>query len=1064
MHEASQRQMEEPRILSSELASGEEDQAIHAEAKGAGEISVDPVDVLQLAEELHDQQRSHRRSVSAGVLPNLEWDLLTGFKDVGLEREYRHFTLPAQYTTMAMSGVGAGSTALILLTTEPYDSPAFPLWRLFHLFLMIGAVIVFLTDLILKVLTRQGRITPLQYSWWHAWLRSALVWMGIVSNLNSTVEHWLCVEAPDPQLRKRCFSTIESGNVSYVFFCAVLHLPFLNYIFMLVLAPLGETVIGQIPLLRGGQPPEERWTRPAVVTGLACMTFPVLLWTEVESRNRFINLKHLESKKAFNLMRKQQLAVGLRSLCDPSHLPLLLAGQNIQHESSDAGVLISLVNGFAYWRQQQLPVSALKLIGLTWDLVESKRADLEKSASVRIERLWSKGDSMALAVGISKPATEEQLKALLRFATWQHFLTSIIAKRRVGPPFAFRFGLGRGACYAVIIPGSTITRLFFGPAVEKAKTLLSEVSPGVVSRASLFPPAQAPSSDDSPLAELVAPLPANSSSKVSNPGSLFSAPSLGNVVSSPRNEAHFDTPPNSELTEVDSNRTRNSSQTTTVASASNSRWLTYILRQVLCGTISPEMDAFLNHTALQRVHLVSASKLLISVTLAAMTLAEGSWTVASTSLLLLVACLTQLTPHVILSCFPHRARLGVPLVANLSTAMICFAVFLANESVVNRNPDWLSIIFALTALVVSDGIAPPSAIAVTVGWYILYVFLTALLPIGAGRHELKDLLWFVVVGFAFTVLTLDRLVKSRRSFSEMEQLRQVAQKASAVTESHGDLLKMLIPPHIVPMVQQLRASPEAVVFVKPAHDVAMLFVTISPALNILAGEVKNHYLSVFDVVNSATKQFPDLSIIFTDGDTLSIGGPLKPPQVALEELPAGSQCANMPLQVKYEKAATVVTAALIELLGRLVRIESAHRLTGVLHRGEALSMVYGEAHPTFALHTAAVEVAELTLGALVSGQLCATPEFITPLCPRAVGHGLSLGQGPELEYDPDDLRKAEDLFRQGGGLKFHPQPVSYACRGVGLRRIFFLREELENSHWLAKGAHRMECPAAAALS
>jgi hypothetical protein len=559
---------------------------------------------------------------------------------------------------MALSGVGAGSTALILMTTEPYDSPAFQLWKGFHFCLMIGAVIIFLTDLILKIVTRKGRLAPLDYIWWHAWLRAALVWMGILSNWSSTLEYWLCVNAPDRHLRQRCFSSVASGNISYIFFCAVLQLPFLNYVFMLMLAPLGETIIGQIPTLRLGQPAEDRWTRPAIVAGLACVTFPVLLWTERESRNRFINLKHLESKRAFHLMRKQQIAAALRGLCDPAHLSLLLAGQKVQHESTDAGVLISQVNDFTHWRQQQLPLTALKLLGLIWDLVESKRADLEKSTSVRMERLWSKGDSLALAVGISKPATEEQLKSLLRFATWQHFLSSIIAKRRVAPSFAFRFGLGRGACYALILPGATITRL-----------------------------------------------------------------------------------PIADLAEVESDRTHNSSHTITTASSSktsNGHWLTYMIQEVLCGTISPEMDAFLNQTALQRVHLVSANKLSIAVTLAAVTLVDGSWTPASTVLFFFIACLSQLTPRLIVSCFPHRARVGVPIVANLTMGMACCAIFLANESIVNRNPDWLAVICPMTTLVATDGIAPINAVAVSIFWFLLYVILTVTLPLGIGRHELKD--------------------------------------------------------------------------------------------------------------------------------------------------------------------------------------------------------------------------------------------------------------------------------------------------------------------------------------
>jgi hypothetical protein len=249
------------------------------------------------------------------------------------------------------------------------------------------------------------------------------------------------------------------------------------------------------------------------------------------------------------------------------------------------------------------------------------------------------------------------------------------------------------------------------------------------------------------------------------------------------------------------------------------------------------------------------------------------------------------------------------------------------------------------------------------------------------------------------------------------------------------------------MVQQLRSNPEAVVFVKPAHDVALLFLTMHPPLSTSTPlETKKHYLQTFDAVNLATKQSPELSIIFTDGDTLSIGGRLKPPEVEEEDLPAESQYANVPLQqLKYETAATNATDALVALLGRLSRMESEHRLAAVLHRGEALSMVYGETHPTFALHADAVEVAELTCGALVAGQLCATPDFIAPLCRRVIGHGLGSGQGqgPEVEYEAEDFTKVVELFRQAG-LSFRHQPVSYACRGVGLRRIYFLLEETDH--------------------
>lgn len=135
----------------------------------------------------------------------------------------------------------------------------------------------------------------------------------------------------------------------------------------------------------------------------------------------------------------------------------------------------------------------------------------------------------------------------------------------------------------------------------------------------------------------------------------------------------------------------------------------------------------------------------------------------------------------------------------------------------------------------------------------------------------------------------------------------------------------------------------------------------------------------------------------------------------------------------YEKAATITAPGLIQLLGRLTRNEG--RLTAVLHRGDALAMVYGTAQPSFALHAGAIEAADLTLNALVPGQMCATHGFIAPLCPGSVGLGTGLGL--ELEYDRNDLVTVTNMFQEAG-LAFHPQAASCACRGIGIRKVFFL--------------------------
>jgi hypothetical protein len=358
-------------------------------------------------------------------------------------------------------------------------------------------------------------------------------------------------------------------------------------------------------------------------------------------------------------------------------------------------------------------------------------------------------------------------------------------------------------------------------------------------------------------------------------------------------------------------------------------------------------------------------------------------------------------------------------------------------------------------VLLSDGVRPALTVVIAAIWGLIGFLFETNYPVGRERRRIQHIFWSLLAAVAMVVLAIDRIIKNRRSFDDFEALAVATARSTKSKEAHEKVLKMLLPPHVVPLYQQLRDDKASAAVTQRAEDVSLLTLRLNPSSRGEVGQFDlitrllpsdctgaggatptRFYLNVMGRVNEIMKRSPEVSVIFTDGDTLMLGGPLQPPEVELEELPAVSRFANAPLnQLMNEKVATDVSLALLTLLSEISQLAP---VTALLHRGDALTMIYGAARPMFALQSGVAEKSEWILQALFPQQLCVTEAFLRPFFEN---------YSKLFSIDGDDetlvARISRDVFERAAPMLRIGTPFRCRGKGFGVAKLYPLQRRIE---------------------
>jgi hypothetical protein len=834
-----------------------------------------------------------------------------------------------------------------------------------------------------------GEIPLSLFNRWNYRLQVLFQFMFTLAGINFAVESRDCaVDGHDANYIATCFRSYNYNILIPLMIQIFVPTGFDVQVPRLALLPFAEFLLSVLPSAPRGQPAAQMVSRPFFAFAI-CASFGSFYYVhEKEDRERFLFAKRLQELTFAATARKEQIAGVLDSLTTGEQLNLLLSGDVISDVSTQATILISMVDSFQIWRQKWLPRHAVSVLGNLFEALEQKRIAL------KVERIAYRGDQLITAVGLKTMsvgnAAQMNTSGILMFATMQRFLCKRLAmasssQKQRAP--VLRWGIGHGECRGFLVPGSVVYYMVMGPAMVEAKENLKHSPSGVLevqSRVVEMSSANVivgPSSRGKGIFACIGVAPRTVADHLTVTDLSVEATSIATTQTQ-----------ESGLVNIQPSSVRRGSvlqggAQEEPAQAMQSLELSAIVKKVriqeaaksqgstLIPRLGPEPTVFLElfrpaqpegfghfQEELAVTHQrfsVAVWFTMICIYLSVFLLEDdldllyGLIFVAAFLLLFFGAALPL--PSV---------RWGVFVVSLLELGLLTsFFIIRQNTILTVFVVPRLNILFLTFLVAGTQGVHPLLTAAIIVCHGVMMVLLIFFHP---GLALFRDR-WGVVMilaTFAVNVVTLvNRARHSRRVFDTLSARKELQRAAVSEKDTHEKVLRMLLPHYVVPLVAKRQEEGKNVdVVMDHLPDVAVLFLSFN------AFETWQDMLQVAQLLDGFTQSgSPVLHLIHADGDHFRVGGPLRRDLSDFGRQAAVSLVAGKPLGNLFaaELAADVASLELARLVGNLLTAQV--KCVSVLHRGDGLAAVFGYRRPSFALLGPVAEAAQCIVDAVSGG-------------------------------------------------------------------------------------------------
>jgi hypothetical protein len=293
------------------------------------------------------------------------------------------------------------------------------------------------------------------------------------------------------------------------------------------------------------------------------------------------------------------------------------------------------------------------------------------------------------------------------------------------------------------------------------------------------------------------------------------------------------------------------------------------------------------------------------------------------------------------------------------------------------------------------------------------------------------------------ILPTSKAVLLYREYQQLLEASDRKRTAQVDQQLHESALRILLPPHIASHIARLEArgsvGPEAIVS-DTLLDESVLLMRL-PMFSRMS--------EAFDVLTAVQKiltAYSNISLIHTDGDELTICGPLLRPKQTAGVVSVTEQSRG--LRLVSESAATESTIAVLNVLVDVARtvelLGVAEPLTVVLHRGDGLSVVFRSVRPVFAIEGIVMEVSRAILQTIEPGTLCLTKRFLELLPTEGLSilssHFSAVGEALQQRASVAETVTTGNVCGEGSNSSSWPAAIvpdsSMRIRGVGYLTVF----------------------------
>jgi hypothetical protein len=249
-------------------------------------------------------------------------------------------------------------------------------------------------------------------------------------------------------------------------------------------------------------------------------------------------------------------------------------------------------------------------------------------------------------------------------------------------------------------------------------------------------------------------------------------------------------------------------------------------------------------------------------------------------------------------------------------------------------------------------------------------------------------------------MMIHRQQATHRFYTFVADSERLASEANEDRDLHERVLGMLLPSYIVPFVALKQRDAMTDAIADSLTDEALLYLRM-PVLPF------DDLLEACRRIQGVVGEQREVGIVYMDGDTVIVGGPLQRPRVELGSQPAVSRYAGVAYRQLRETVANDASLCLVKVLKTASRL--GVKITAVLHREDALAVVLGSKRPSFSVEGRAAEVGWMLLNSVADGSMCATTHF--------------------CELLPDN-----DIWKQNNFLLIQPS-MKLRLRSVGILHV-----------------------------
>ena len=826
----------------------------------------------------------------------------------------------------------------------------------------------------------------------------------------------------EPQFNS-CFAMLPTALISpVVFMCGIIPIRQAYAVPLLLCAPLAAFAG------RFWYPDRSVDVGPKVM--FVCLTVFIasflIVYRESQCRNRFELWLTLRWERSRNRRRINRVQSTLEMIAEPSALNDILerTGKHLQNRAQlkeEVPVVVARIDNFPSWNQRFPPIMAVELL----DVYYTQCDVMAKKWKMDVVRRF--GDLFVATSGFTSRSTSlcqteclqstlQFLDALFTFSSRSRLAPDLYSGRGQQRAIPLRIGVGFGEATYSILSATKLAIVVVGPAVDDAETCAEHSH---AARTACVASSFALRFANHP--ELFyGPVHQHAQSGTKAGIFLFSGIDGGckpTVERSVRKRAEVSAPPPPSPPLASASPPL----PPTVAPSKYASELTMILEHVVSLTNqgftsdirfkSKELELRFDDDTKIAVstsrHVSQMLTPIISLTLLTMYLLSDPETYSAPSIFFLFGWhwIVRVPSRIADALGISQSRFVLPAIVFQAVGVIAGVVF-TGTNILTRS---LSYLVALMLLCIAFADVP-------VPWWVvafLEIAISAALAIIDGVHGDSTISSMIPVPFIcllFVVVARRTELNRRQSFLYVQLSKVMVSETREALEAHQNLLDRLLPKFVIDAVARRSVERYQSCITSHVPDVVLMLIKASAIPSVpgcwssapFAPKATLPAILRFESELSRAISEADrchcAEVVWFDGDSVLIGGPLQMPEVdESHQFVASRGAANMvPMRQRFrfvcEALADEASIVLLKVLRALIaRAASCGlHLTTVLHRGDGVGHVIGQSTPRF------------DVGGAVGAQLFAIHQA-APIGSAIVTHQFHSALVSSLHRGSDDL-------------------------------------------------------------